>query len=133
MGERRIAGLGLHVGDLARSVDFYTAALGMRVMARYEFDSLTEVLVGFGETGDAPSIVLVDRAGHTGPVGPGSGFDRVLVMIDDVAAVCARVHEHGGAVTREPDAPAGLGVPVTIAMVTDPDGYGLELIEQVDT
>lgn len=128
MAEHRMLGVGLHVTDLDRSVDFYTNVLGMQQVARYEFEGVTEVLVGYGPQGESPSLVLVDRAGHPSPVDVGTGFDRVLLMVDDLHAVCERLRAFGCAVTRDPAQPAG--IPVILAMATDPDGYGLELLGQ---
>jgi lactoylglutathione lyase len=128
MAEQRVVGVGVHVTDLDRSVEFYTSVLGMKEVARYEFEGITEVLVGFGDLGGAATVVLVDRAEHPGPYDMGTGFDRVLLMVDDVDATCERLRAFGCEVTKEPGASAE--VPVRIAMAQDPDGYGLELIEQ---
>ena len=62
MAEQRVAGVGIHVTDLDRSVEFYTTVLGMHVVGRWEFEGLTEVLVGYGELGSAANVILVDRA-----------------------------------------------------------------------
>ena len=103
MAEQRIAGVGVHVTDLDRSVDFYTSVLGMHVVGRFEFEGITEVLVGYGELGSAPNIVLVDRAANPGPHDLGTGFDRILVMVDDVDATCERLRAFGCAITGEPE------------------------------
>lgn len=128
MAEQRMVGVGLHVTDLDRSIDFYTNVLGMKQLARYDFEGVTEVLVGYGAQGESPSMVLVDRAGHPAPVDVGTGFDRILLMVDDVEAVCERLRAFGCAVTQEPAQP--MEFPVMLAMAKDPDGYGLELLEQ---
>lgn len=128
MADQRVAGVGIHVTDLDRSVDFYTSVLGMHVVGRYEFEGITEVLVGFGELGSAPNVVLVDRAGHPGPYDMGTGFDRILLTVDDMDATCERLRAFGCPITGEPD--VALEIPVRIVMAQDPDGYGLELIEQ---
>jgi lactoylglutathione lyase len=127
MPEQRIVGVGLHVADLDRSVDFYTNVLGLREVARYQFEGVTEVLVGFGDQGESPSIVLVDRAGHPRPVDTGDGFDRVLLILDDVRGACNRLRAFGCEVVREPDDTTEF--PVVIAIACDPDGYRLELLE----
>ena len=128
MAEQRVAGVGIHVTDLDRSVDFYTSVLGMHVVGRYEFEGITEVLVGFGELGTAANVVLVDRAGHPGPYDMGTGLrsdpphgrrHRRHVR----AAPRLRLRDHRGT-GRRPE------IPVRIVMAQDPDGYGLELIEQ---
>ena len=74
-------------------------------------------------------MVLVDRAGHPGPYDMGSGFDRILLIVDDIdahvrASPGLRVPDH----RRSPTSPSE--IPVRIVMAQDPDGYGLELIEQ---
>ena len=86
---------GIHVTDLDRSVDFYTSVLGMHVVGRFEFEGITEVLVGYGELGSAPNVVLVDRAANPGPHDLGTGFDRILVIVDDVDATCERLRAFG--------------------------------------
>jgi lactoylglutathione lyase len=131
MAEQRIAGMGVHVTDLDRSVDFYTTVLGMHVVGRFEFEGITEVLVGYGELGSAPNIVLVDRAANPGPHDLGTGFDRILLMVDDVDATCERLRAFGCPITGEPD--VALEMPVRIVMAQDPDGYGLELIGPADS
>ena len=133
MAEQRVAGVGIHVTDLDRSVDFYTTVLGMQVVGRFEFEGITEVLVGYGELGTAANVVLVDRAANPGPFNMAtgemaSGFDRILLMVDDIDATCARLRDFGCPITGEPD--VALEIPVRIVMAQDPDGYGLELIEQ---
>jgi len=127
MGEQRIVGVGLHVADLERSVDFYTDVVGMKELARYEFDGLTEVMVGYPTGDGAPSLILVDRADNPGPHDVGNGFDRVMLMVDDVDAVCDRLRAFGCTVITEP-APMHQ-FPVKLAMAQDPDGYRLELLE----
>jgi lactoylglutathione lyase len=127
VAEQRIAGVGVHVTDLDRSVGFYTSVLGMHVVGRWEFEGVTEVLVGFGELGSAPNVVLVDRAGNPGPYEMGTGFDRILVMVNDIDGTCKRLRAFGCAITGAPE--VNLEIPVRIVMAQDPDGYGLELIE----
>jgi lactoylglutathione lyase len=127
MTEPRMVGVGLHVSDLDRSIDFYTNVLGMRQVARHEFDGVTEVLVGYGAQGESPSLVLVARAQHPSPLDVGNGFDRVLVMVDDVRLVCERLLAFGCEVSQEPTELPDF--PVVLAMAKDPDGYGLELLE----
>ena len=127
MAEQRVAGVGIHVTDLDRSVDFYTSVLGMHIVGRFEFEGITEVLVGYGELGSAANVILVDRAEHPGPHDLGNGFDRILVMVDDIDGTCERLRAFGCAITGEPD--VNLEIPVRIVMAQDPDGYGLELIE----
>ena len=70
----------------------------------------------------------VDRAANPGPHDLGTGFDRILVMVDDVDATCERLRAFGCPITGEPD--VVLEMPVRIVMAQDPDGYGLELIGQ---
>jgi lactoylglutathione lyase len=123
----RIGGVGLHVQDLARSVDFYTQVLGMKETARYELAEFDEVLLGYGEGPDTPSMFLVGRADHEGPYSIGDGFYKVVLTVDDARAICDQVAAWGCAVERGPiDLPEhGL----TMAMVFDPDGYRVELLE----
>jgi len=120
-------GVGLHVQHLPRSVDFYTRVLGMHEIARYALDTFDEVVVGYPTGPDAATILLVQEREHLGPYTIGDAMDRVVVRVGDVHGICASVADQGGTVEREPVEVRKHGV--TMAMITDPDGYRLELIQ----
>jgi lactoylglutathione lyase len=119
----------LRVGDLQRSVRFYTEALGMKLLRTTERPEQKYSLAFVGYDDESRSAVLeltynygVERYEL------GSAFGHVAVGVPDVAAACARVKGLGGKVTREPGPVKG-GTSV-IAFVEDPDGYKIEFIEQ---
>ncbi len=117
----------LRVGDLQRSIDFYTLVLGMRLLrqsenAEYKY---TLAFVGYTEESEGAVIELTYNWGV-------DSYDREMLMaialgVDDVAATCERIRNDGGNVTRE--AGPVKGGSTIIAFVEDPDGYKIELIE----
>jgi lactoylglutathione lyase len=118
----------IRVGDLERSLSFYTEALGMTVLRRTDYPGgrFTLAFVGYGDESESAVIELThnwDTAGYD----LGNGFGHIAVGVDDIGAACERVREHGGRVTREPG-PMKHGATV-IAFVEDPDGYKIEFIE----
>lgn len=124
----------LRVGDLQRSIDFYTSNFGMtlrRTVDRPE-QQYTLAYVGYGENADPRGEVGDVEVEFTYNYGVssyeiGSGFGHLALGVPDVAAVCERVRGAGGKVTREPGLVKG-GTSV-IAFVQDPDGYKIELIQ----
>ena len=119
----------LRVGDLQRSIRFYTEALGMKVLRTTDRPEQKYSLAFVGYEDESRSAVLeltynygVDRYDL------GSGYGHVAVGVPDVAAACAKVRGLGGKVTREPGPVKG-GTTV-IAFVEDPDGYKIEFIER---
>ena len=122
----------LRVGDLARSVDFYTRLLGMRVLRTTDRPeqgySLT--FVGFGSEEQGAVIELTYNYG-VASYELGTAFGHLAISVPDVAAACAAIAAAGGVVTR-PAGPVKGGTTV-IAFIRDPDGYAIELIEDRDT
>lgn len=123
----------LRVGNLQRSVDFYTQVLGMSLLRttqrpdqRYDL-----AFVGYGPNPQHAQIELTYNYG-VDRYEPGTGFGHVAIGVPDVAATCAAVREKaaalGGAITREPGPVKGGDT--VIAFITDPDGYKIELIER---
>lgn len=119
----------LRVGDLERSIRFYTEVLGMRVFRRKDYPEgrFTLAFIGYGEETTSAAIELTHNW-DTKSYEIGSGFGHVAVQVDDAAAACARVAAQGGKVTR-PAGPMKHGTTV-IAFVEDPDGYKIEFIER---
>nr|WP_113869103.1 lactoylglutathione lyase [Brenneria salicis]NMN91879.1 lactoylglutathione lyase [Brenneria salicis ATCC 15712 = DSM 30166]RBP58339.1 lactoylglutathione lyase [Brenneria salicis ATCC 15712 = DSM 30166]RLM29343.1 lactoylglutathione lyase [Brenneria salicis ATCC 15712 = DSM 30166] len=118
----------LRVGDLQRSVDFYTKVLGMRLLrtsknAEYKY---TLAFVGYTDESEGAVIELTYNWG-VDHYDMGNAFGHVALGVDDVAATCERIRQAGGNVTR--DAGPVKGGTTIIAFVEDPDGYKIELIE----
>jgi lactoylglutathione lyase len=118
----------LRVGDLARSIDFYTNVLGMHVLRTTDRPEQKYTLAFVGYADESQQAVLeltynygVDRYEI------GSGYGHVAIGVPDVAATCSAVKAKGGTVTRE--AGPVKGGTTVIAFVQDPDGYKIELIE----
>ena len=124
----------LRVGDLQRSIDFYTTHFGMtlrRTVDRPE-QQYTLAYVGYGENADPRGEVGDVEVEFTYNYGVssydiGTAFGHLALGVPDVAAVCDTVRRAGGKVTREPGPVKG-GTSV-IAFVQDPDGYKIELIQ----
>jgi lactoylglutathione lyase len=121
-----LSGFGINVDDLDRSVEFYTQVLGLQEKTKIDLGELHEVLVG-GED-DRTALLLVKHADRTDVPTPGTGFEKIVLVTDDVDALCQRVATSAGAVVKEPWVIEKLGIKV--ALVRDPDGYFIELIEQ---
>ena len=119
----------LRVGDLARSVAFYTEVLGMtlkRTTDRPE-QKYTLAFVGFAGDPDGADLELTYNYG-VDRYDPGTGYGHIAVAVPDAAAACAAVRARGGKVTSE--AGPVKGGTTVIAFVADPDGYLIELIER---
>ncbi len=123
----------LRVGNLQRSIDFYTQVLGMELLRTTQRPEQKYDLafVGYGRNPAHAEIELTYNYGVES-YEVGSGFGHIAIGVPDVAATCAAVRDKaaalGGAITREPGAVKG-GTTV-IAFITDPDGYKIELIER---
>jgi lactoylglutathione lyase len=119
----------IRVGDLDASIEFYTEALGMKLLRRKDYPGgeFTLAFVGYGDEEDTAVIELTYNWGRSS-YDLGDGYGHVAIGVDDIAAACDRVREHGGEVTREPG-PMKHGSTV-IAFVRDPDGYAIEFIER---
>jgi lactoylglutathione lyase len=118
----------LRVGDLERSIRFYTEVLGMRLLRRRDVPEYkyTLAFVGYGDEAQGAVLELTYNYG-VDRYDPGTAFGHVAIEVPDVAAACSEVRIKGGAVTRE--AGPVKGGTTVIAFVQDPDGYKIELIE----
>ena len=118
----------LRVGDLQRSIDFYTRILGMKVLRQSENTEYkyTLAFVGYGDERENSVLELTYNSGVAG-YEIGTAFGHLALGVPDVAAVCDSVRNAGGKVTREPGPVKG-GTSF-IAFVQDPDGYKIELIQ----
>jgi lactoylglutathione lyase len=119
----------IRVGDLDRSIRFYTEVLGMRLLRRQDYPdgNFTLAFVGFGLESEQAVIELTYNYGVE-RYEMGNGFGHIALAVADAHAACARIAERGGTVTR-PAGPMKHGTTV-IAFVEDPDGYKIELIER---
>jgi lactoylglutathione lyase len=118
----------LRVGDLQRSIEFYTKALGMKMLRTTDRpeQKYTLAFVGYGDEREHAVLELTYNYG-VDHYDLGSGYGHVAIGVPDVTAACQKVRNAGGTVTREPGPVKG-GTSV-IAFVLDPDGYKIELIE----
>lgn len=118
----------LRVGDLERSLRFYTEVLAMRLLRRRDYPEgrFTLAFVGFGEESDNTVLELTHNW-DTSSYEIGSGYGHIAIGVDDIHATCAAIAERGGRVVRPPG-PMKHGSTV-IAFVEDPDGYKVELIQ----
>jgi lactoylglutathione lyase len=118
----------LRVGDLERSVRFYTEALGMKLLRTTDRPEQKYKLafVGYDAEDRAAVLELTYNYGVS-KYELGGAFGHVAVGVADVKRACDKVRSHGGKVTREPGPVKG-GSSV-IAFVEDPDGYKIEFIE----
>ena len=118
----------LRVGDLERSITFYTEVLGMRLLRRKDYPGgrFTLAFVGYGEESDTTVLELTHNW-DTSSYEIGSGYGHIAIGVNDIVAVCDQMRAKGGRVVREPG-PMKNGTTV-IAFVEDPDGYKVELIE----
>jgi lactoylglutathione lyase len=119
----------LRVGDLKRSIDFYTQVLGMKLLRTTERpeQQYSLAFVGYGNNPDHAELELTYNHG-VDRYELGTAFGHMAIGVPDVYAACDRIRQHGGNVTREPGPVKG-GTTV-IAFVTDPDGYKIELIQR---
>ena len=119
----------LRVGDLERSLAFYTEVLGMSLLRRQDYPDgrFTLACVGYGpESGGA--VIELTHNWDTAAYELGNGFGHIALEVPDAYAACAQIKERGGKVTREAG-PMKHGTTV-IAFVEDPDGYKIELIQR---
>ncbi len=118
----------LRVGDLERSLAFYTEVLEMRLLRRREHPEgrFTLAFVGYGEESDSTVLELTHNW-DTHAYEIGSGYGHIAIGVEDIHSTCAAIAARGGRVVREPG-PMKHGTTV-IAFVEDPDGYRVELIQ----
>jgi lactoylglutathione lyase len=119
----------LRVGDLQKSIDFYTQAMGMqllRVTKRPE-QNYDLAFVGYGTNPDHAEIELTYNYGVSS-YDLGTAFGHIAIGVPDVVATCAQIEQAGGTITRAPGPVKGGAT--MIAFVQDPDGYKIELIER---
>lgn len=118
----------IRVGDLDRSIDFYTSILGMKLLRKQDYPEgkFTLAFVGYGEEKDTAVIELTHNW-DTKRYELGNGFGHIALGVEDAHKACETIAEKGGQVVR-PAGPMKHGKTV-IAFVKDPDGYMIELIQ----
>ena len=121
----------LRVGDLQRSIDFYTKVLGMKLLRTSENPEYKYSLafLGYGSNPEHAELELTYNWG-VDKYEMGSAYGHIAISADDIYKTCEQVRAAGGNITREPGPVKG-GTTV-IAFITDPDGYKVELIERAD-
>ncbi|MDG9667520.1 lactoylglutathione lyase [Hahella sp. CR1] len=119
----------IRVGDLDRSIGFYTEVLGMRLLRRKDYPEgrFTLAFVGYGDESENAVIELTHNW-DTAAYELGSGFGHLAIEVEDAYQACDAIREKGGQVVREAG-PMKHGTTV-IAFVKDPDGYMIELIQR---
>ena len=119
----------LRVGDLQRSIDFYTRVLGMQLLRTSENPEYKYSLAFVGYEGNpAQAEIELTYNWGTDKYELGTAYGHIALGVPDAYAACDRIKAAGGKVTREPGPVKG-GTTV-IAFVTDPDGYKIELIQR---
>ena len=121
----------LRVGDLQRSVRFYTQVLGMKLLRTTDRPEQKYSLAFVGyDTEDRTAVLELTYNYGVERYEMGGAFGHIAIGVPDVAGACAKVRGAGGKVTREPGPVKGGGS--VIAFVEDPDGYKIEFIERRD-
>jgi lactoylglutathione lyase len=118
----------LRVGNLQRSIDFYTKVLGMQLLRTTDRpdQKYTLAFVGYGSNPEHAELELTYNHG-VDKYELGSAYGHLAIGVDDAYAACERIRAAGGTVTREPGPVKGGST--VIAFVQDPDGYKIELIQ----
>lgn len=120
----------LRVGDLARSIAFYTEMLGMRQLRRCDYPEgrFTLVFLGYAEEAEGTALELTwnwDRSAYA----PGTAYGHIAIAVADLAATCRALEQAGVPIPRPPG-PMAHDAGEHIAFIEDPDGYRIELIEK---
>jgi lactoylglutathione lyase len=119
----------IRVGDLQRSLDFYTQVLGMTLLRKTDYPGgrFTNAFVGYDEE-SRTAVLELTHNWDTASYDLGTGYGHVAIEVDDAYRACEEVKRRGARVTREAG-PMKHGTTV-IAFVEDPDGYKIELIQR---
>jgi len=120
----RISSFGIEVADLERALAFYTEVLGLTVTFTIDNDDLHEVGVSDGQGG--PAVLLMRHKNAPAPAA-GAKDQKIVFITTDVVALHATAVASGASSEREPTPYSGTDI--TIAMVRDPDGYLVEIIQ----
>ncbi|MBO3277167.1 lactoylglutathione lyase [Pseudomonas schmalbachii] len=117
----------LRVGDLDKSIAFYTEVLGMTLLRRKDYPDgqFTLAFVGYGSE-DENSVIELTYNWGVDTYELGTGYGHIALEVDDVYKACEDIRSRGGKITREPG-PMKHGTSI-LAFVEDPDGYKVELL-----
>lgn len=117
----------IRVGDLDRSLQFYTEVLGMKLLRKQDYPGgkFTLAFVGYDDE-DKATVIELTHNWETSEYDLGNGFGHIAIGAEDIYATCDAIRERGGKIVREPG-PMKHGT-TEIAFVEDPDGYKIELI-----
>ncbi|MES9942700.1 MAG: lactoylglutathione lyase [Candidatus Thiodiazotropha sp. 6PLUC2] len=117
----------IRVGDLQRSIDFYTQVLGMSLLRQKEYPEgkFTLAFLGYGDESEN-SVIELTHNWDTDKYDMGNGFGHLAIEVDDVYQATDEINKLGGKIIR-PAGPMNAGATI-IAFVEDPDGYSIELI-----
>lgn len=119
----------LRVGNLEKSLEFYTQVLGMKLLRRQDYPDGKFTLAFVGYQDEANGTVLeLTHNWDTAEYDLGGGFGHIAIEVDDAYQACAETKKQGGKVTREAG-PMKHGKTI-IAFVEDPDGYKIEFIQK---
>ena len=120
----------LRVGNLERSIAFYTQVLGMSLLRRSENPEYQYSLACLGYEGGNPAQAEIELTYNWGTESYelGTAYGHIAIGVPDAYAACEKIRANGGKVTRE--AGPVKGGSTVIAFVTDPDGYKIELIQR---
>ncbi|GAB3500899.1 lactoylglutathione lyase [Curvibacter fontanus] len=121
----------LRVGDMQRSVDFYTRVMGMQLLRTTDRpeQKYSLAFVGYGSNPEQAELELTYNYGVE-RYDMGGAYGHVALGVDDIYAFCVQIRARGGNITREPGPVKGGNT--LIAFITDPDGYKIELIQRDD-
>jgi len=119
----------LRVGDLDRSIAFYTDVLGMKLLRQEEFPDakFTLAFIGYGDEAN-DSVLELTYNWDTDSYDLGKGYGHIAIAVPNAAEACEEIKRFGGNVIRE--AGPMMDSPEVIAFIEDPDGYKIELIEK---
>jgi len=117
----------IRVGNLEKSIQFYTEVLGMKLLRQKDYPDgeFTLAFIGYGEEAENTVIELTYNWG-TDRYDLGEGFGHIALEVDDVYQAAEEIRKRGGKIIREPG-PMNAGTTI-IAFIEDPDGYAIELI-----
>jgi lactoylglutathione lyase len=117
----------LRVGNLQRSIEFYTTVMGMKLLRQKDYPEgkFTLAFVGYGPESEN-SVIELTYNWDTDHYELGNGYGHIALEVDDVYRACEDIRQRGGKIIREAG-PMNAGTTI-IAFVEDPDGYPIELI-----
>jgi lactoylglutathione lyase len=117
----------LRVGDLDKSIQFYTEVLGMKLLRKNDYPKgeFTLAFLGYGSERDEAVLELTYNWGVSS-YELGTAYGHIAIEVDDVYKACEEIRKRGGEITREPG-PMSAGTTI-LAFVKDPDGYRIELL-----